>query len=108
METVRIRDPGWKKVGSGIRDEHPGSATLPGCLSRIRIFRTGYVYRNAYYFLKVHLRQNCFQALGKIIGEVHPGSGFFFHPGARTGSLGQKVPYCIPDPEFPYTFPYWY
>ncbi len=29
METVRIRDPGWKKVGSGIRDKHPGSATLP-------------------------------------------------------------------------------
>jgi hypothetical protein len=27
-ETVRIRDPGWKKVGSGIRDKHPGSATL--------------------------------------------------------------------------------
>jgi hypothetical protein len=25
-ETVRIRDPGWKKVGSGIRDKHPGSA----------------------------------------------------------------------------------
>jgi hypothetical protein len=24
----RIRDPGWKKVGSGIRDKHPGSATL--------------------------------------------------------------------------------
>jgi hypothetical protein len=23
METVRIRDPGWKKVGSGIRDKHP-------------------------------------------------------------------------------------
>ncbi len=22
-------DPGWKKVGSGIRDKHPGSATLP-------------------------------------------------------------------------------
>ncbi len=49
METVRIRDPGWKKVESGIRDKHPGSATLqecalisgvvdPGCLSRIRIF----------------------------------------------------------------------
>ena len=30
METVRIRDPGWKRVGSGIRDKHPGSATLPG------------------------------------------------------------------------------
>ncbi len=28
MEIVRIRDPGWKKVGSGIRDKHPGSATL--------------------------------------------------------------------------------
>jgi hypothetical protein len=28
METARIRDPGWKKVGSGIRDKHPGSATL--------------------------------------------------------------------------------
>ncbi len=28
METVRIRDPGWKKVGSGIRDKHLGSATL--------------------------------------------------------------------------------
>jgi hypothetical protein len=29
METVQIQDPGWKKVGSGIRDKHPGSATLP-------------------------------------------------------------------------------
>jgi hypothetical protein len=28
MEKVQIRDPGWKKVGSGIRDKHPGSATL--------------------------------------------------------------------------------
>jgi hypothetical protein len=28
METGRIRDPGWKKVGSGIRDKDPGSATL--------------------------------------------------------------------------------
>ncbi len=28
METVRIRAPGWKKVESGIRDKHPGSATL--------------------------------------------------------------------------------
>jgi hypothetical protein len=30
---MRIRDgdsldPGWKKVGYGIRDKHPGSATL--------------------------------------------------------------------------------
>jgi hypothetical protein len=33
MEKIRIRDGknsdlGWKKVGSGIRDKHPGSATL--------------------------------------------------------------------------------
>ncbi len=30
MVTVRSgnRDPRWKKVGSGIRDKHPGSATL--------------------------------------------------------------------------------
>jgi hypothetical protein len=28
METIKIRDLGWKKVGSGIRDKHPGSATL--------------------------------------------------------------------------------
>jgi hypothetical protein len=33
MEKLRIRDgknsdPGWKKFGSGIRDKHPGSATL--------------------------------------------------------------------------------
>jgi hypothetical protein len=23
-------DPGWKKFGTGIRDKHPGSATLQG------------------------------------------------------------------------------
>jgi hypothetical protein len=28
IENIRIRDPGWKKFGSGIRDKHPGSATL--------------------------------------------------------------------------------
>ena len=25
---MRIRDPGWKKFGSGNRDKHPGSASL--------------------------------------------------------------------------------
>jgi hypothetical protein len=25
---MQIQDPGWKKVGCGIRDKHPGSATL--------------------------------------------------------------------------------
>ncbi len=36
IEKVRIRDPGWKKVGSGIRDrkKHPGSATLDVILMR--------------------------------------------------------------------------
>ncbi len=34
METVRT-DPGWKKVGSGIRDKHPGSATLVPIQSEI-------------------------------------------------------------------------
>jgi hypothetical protein len=29
MEKIRIRDPGWKEVGSGIRDKHPGYAPLP-------------------------------------------------------------------------------
>jgi hypothetical protein len=28
MERSRTRDPGCKKVGSGIRDKHPGSAAL--------------------------------------------------------------------------------
>jgi hypothetical protein len=28
MEKIRIRDLGWKKFGSGIRDKHPGSADL--------------------------------------------------------------------------------
>ncbi len=28
MEKIRILDPRWKKFGSGIRDKHPGSATL--------------------------------------------------------------------------------
>jgi hypothetical protein len=35
MEKIRIRDPngknshpGWKKIETGIRDKHPGSATL--------------------------------------------------------------------------------
>ncbi len=27
---IRIRDPRWKIFGSGIRDKHPGSTTLPG------------------------------------------------------------------------------
>jgi hypothetical protein len=47
METVRIRDPGWKKVGSGIRDKHPGSATLnfsDGFGSQINFFWYFYLF----------------------------------------------------------------
>jgi hypothetical protein len=35
MENIRIRDPGWKKFG-GIRDKHPGSATLKKTLFLIK------------------------------------------------------------------------
>jgi hypothetical protein len=38
METVRIRDPGWEKVGSGIRDgkkSDPGSGTFLNCSQSI-------------------------------------------------------------------------
>ncbi len=35
-------DPGWKKFGSGIRDKHPGFATLYFTSSRtVTIFNTG-------------------------------------------------------------------
>jgi hypothetical protein len=47
METVRILDPGWKKVGSGIRDKHPGSATLSV---------PGYRYLIAYWQLEYNAR----------------------------------------------------
>jgi hypothetical protein len=44
MKTVRIRDPGWKEVGSGIRNKHPGSATLSTApyLSKLRIIPSCY------------------------------------------------------------------
>jgi hypothetical protein len=29
LDKIRVRDPGWKEIGTGIRDKHPGSATLP-------------------------------------------------------------------------------
>jgi hypothetical protein len=38
IKTVRIRDPGWEKVGSGIRDKHPGSATLVCCMKFFSFF----------------------------------------------------------------------
>jgi hypothetical protein len=34
---MRIRDPIWRQFGSGIRDKHPGSATLQ---KKLLFFRT--------------------------------------------------------------------
>jgi hypothetical protein len=39
MEKIWIQDPGWKKVGSRIRDKHPGSATLKISNNEIRRLR---------------------------------------------------------------------
>jgi hypothetical protein len=39
MGKVRIRDPGWKKIGTGIPDKHPGSATLPFYVNVAQIVR---------------------------------------------------------------------
>jgi hypothetical protein len=48
MGKIRVRDPGWKTFGSGIRDKHPGSATLipttvgkECCSCRVRYQREG-------------------------------------------------------------------
>jgi hypothetical protein len=43
MEQIRIRDPAWKKVGSGIRDKHPGSVTL---MKMVLTFTTFLFYIN--------------------------------------------------------------
>jgi hypothetical protein len=40
-----IWDPGWKKFGSGIRDKHPGSATL---LKRIVKISNTYFHRSTH------------------------------------------------------------
>jgi hypothetical protein len=45
METIRIRDPGWKTVGSGIRDTHPGSPTLMYTLVHIFGWSEGLLVR---------------------------------------------------------------
>ncbi len=34
---MRIRDPGWKKVGSGIQDKHPRSATLVPAVAGVHL-----------------------------------------------------------------------
>ncbi len=44
METVRIRDTRWKEVGSGIRDKHPGSATLLETVKPLKTPSFGQIY----------------------------------------------------------------
>jgi hypothetical protein len=39
METVRIRDPGWKKVGSGINIPDP-----PHCIRIALVMDTGFAF----------------------------------------------------------------
>jgi hypothetical protein len=53
METVRIQDPEWKKVGSGIWDKHSGSATLVFWSWKIASERNGWVLNVSGWFLTV-------------------------------------------------------
>jgi hypothetical protein len=58
------RDPGWVKSGSGIRDKHPGSATL--------LFNTGYEQ----YILKISLfyggaEKDTYVKRGTMLFNVH-------------------------------------
>ncbi len=49
MEKIWIRDPRWKKVGSGIRDKHSGSAKLNctgTCVRDPRIAEEGEINRD--------------------------------------------------------------
>jgi hypothetical protein len=67
METVRIRGPGWKKVGSGIRDKHPGSATLLQGKSTVRStwgHKTFNLQRNPFLILlALHLQERVLNEL---------------------------------------------
>ncbi len=71
METVRIRDPGWKKVGSGIRDKHPGSAS-----TNIPIF-------NIEALCETFLPLTCTWSLDYVLNNLLVGdsSSFFFYRG---------------------------
>jgi hypothetical protein len=79
---MRIRDPGWKKFGSGIRDKHLESATLLCPCSTYKIYLRRWLP-------PVH-------AGGVPGGFEEPGGGSGggvgtsygeFHPFQRTGSL---------------------
>jgi hypothetical protein len=72
METVRIRDPGWKKVGSGVRDKHPGSATLDEALISKFVILFGPVCSAIYIFILVFclVRRTPSQRVQEVGGEV--------------------------------------
>ncbi len=74
MEKIRIRDPGWKKFGSGIRDQQLGSVTLVKSWIWIRITVMWNVDPQPW--LESVLR----------IRDVYPGSEFF-HPGSASKNL---------------------
>jgi hypothetical protein len=57
---MRIWDPGWKKFGSGIRDKHPGFATLIFVNFLLNIATPVMYYRYRYAFKKiVFLKARC-------------------------------------------------
>jgi hypothetical protein len=82
----------------GYRTKWSTSVADPGCLSRIRIFLSriqgqkdsirGFTSKN--FSLSIFNPKNCFESLGNMIRDDHPGSGsririliFFTHPGSR-------------------------
>jgi hypothetical protein len=46
--------------------------------------------------LSIFNPKNCFLALGNMIWGVHPGSGFFTHPGSR---IQESKRHRTPDPD---------
>jgi hypothetical protein len=49
-------DPGWKKVGSGIRDKHPGSASLRADKQR-SIYQLRHYAKNNYFQKSFFIKQ---------------------------------------------------
>jgi hypothetical protein len=68
-------DPGWKKFGSGVRDKHPGFATLLGFTKEI-ITQT--LYENS--VKEIHMIISIIVLLS--VADPDPGSGAFLTPGS--------------------------
>jgi hypothetical protein len=91
---MRTRDPGWKKFGSEIRDEHSGSTTL------FFIVNFGHLNQSAEELLKKHL-------LSWAHLLVKPGN-FFLK--SNMGKTLKHFPHCLEDTFclFSFTFLYIY